>query len=264
MTDLRDDDQDDEQVDGQAIDALALLGPNRYAPELTWPALRDTCRALGVGRVVVAPPLPPDRDLARAGRRLVSLAESTAADPVRAIPLARVDPWEPSAAADAAELLDSGARGVLVHPWEDNFRINDVGLLTPLLHELRAAGAPLVVEAGFPWVAEPAQLADLARRFPSVPVVATRGGHMNMSGLSGAAMLAALRQAANLHVLTSGVYRQDWLEQVVGAVGADRVAYASHAPVFDPRLEFLRPRALPEPATRQAVLAATATRLFER
>lgn len=256
MTDVRGDEP--------TIDALALLGPNRYAPELTWRALSETCRTLGVGRVVVAPPQPPDRDLARAGRELVALAENTAADPVRAIPLVRVDPWEPSAAADAAELLGSGARGVLVHPWEDNFRINDVGLLAPLLHELRAAGAPLVVEAGFPWVAEPPQLADLARRFPAVPVVATRGGHMNMSGLSGAAMLAALRRADNLSVLTSGVYRQDWLEQVVATVGADRVAYASHAPVLDPRLEVLRPRALPEPGTRRAVLAATAARLFER
>jgi len=253
----------DPQSAERAMDALALLGPNRYAPELTWPALRDTCSALGVDRVVVAPPLPPDRDLARAGRELVSLAEGTADGPVRAVPLVRIDPWEPSAAADAAELLGSGARGVLVHPWEDNFRANDVDLLAPLLREVRAAGATLVVEAGFPWVAEPAQLAELARRFPAVPVVATRGGHMNMSGLSGGAMLAALRRADNLHVLTSGVYRQDWLEQVIGAVGADRVAYASHAPVFDPRLEVLRPRALPDQAARLAVLAATAIRLFE-
>ncbi|WP_028922077.1 amidohydrolase family protein [Pseudonocardia acaciae] len=270
------------------VDACVFLGRSRYGGELTLPSATEQAAALGVRTLVATAAAPPDRDLPAATARLLDAAASsphspaglegrssvgrhpigagradtTTTGPVRIAVLARVDPWEPGAVRAARDALAAGAVGLFLHPWEETFRINDHELLGPLMRLLAEAGKPVVAEAGFPWVSEPAQLADLAARHPDVAVVGTRGGHMNMSGLSGQTALRALRAAPNLHLLTSGVYRQDWLRSVVDELGAERLCYGSLAPVLDPRLELARPSAFPEPAVRDQLLSGTATRLF--
>lgn len=243
------------------VDACVYLGRSRYGGELAPASAIAEATELGVRTILATPAAPPDRDLAAATAGLLRVAGENSG-PVRLAVLARVDPWEPGALDAAERALDAGAVGIFLHPWEETFRINDHDLLGPLLRLLATAGKPVVAEAGFPWVSEPAQLADLAARHPEVRVVGTRGGHMNMSGLSGQTALRALRAAPNLHLLTSGVYRQDWLQGVVDELGADRLCYGSLAPVLEPRLELLRPAAFPEPARGQ-LLSGTATRLFD-
>jgi predicted TIM-barrel fold metal-dependent hydrolase len=241
------------------VDACVLVGRSRFGGGVELDTAAAEAAELGVHTLIAAAAMPPDRDLASATERLLRAAGSSAL-PVHVGVLARIDPWEPGAAESAERALSAGAVGLFLHPWEETFRVNDHALLGPLLRT--AAGKPVVVEAGFPWLAEPAQLADLAVRHPDVPIIATRGGHMNMSGLSGQTALRALRAAPNLHVLTSGVYRQDWLNGVVAELGAERVCYGSLAPIMEPPMELLRPNALPEHA-RELVLGGNASRLFK-
>lgn len=244
-------------------DGLVLVGPSRYADSHPWAEAAARARAAGIARVVCAPAMPPDRDLDAANRRLLDVQQRGADDEPEAVALARVDPRDGDPAACAARALDAGARGVFLHPWEETFQVTDTVLLEPVMAVARAREVPVVVEAGFPWLAEPAQVGRLAARFPDVTLVATRGAHMNMSGLSGEAALRALRRNANLHVTTSGVYRQDWLEAVLDAVGAQRLVFASLSPVLDVRLELTRVEALEVTAeTRAALLWGNAARLF--
>lgn len=243
------------------VDACVFLGPSRFGGGLDASEAAAQAAGLGVGTLVAVAAMPPDRDLAAATSRLLETAGAELL-PTRLAVLARVDPWEKDAAATAEHALAAGAVGLFLHPWEETFRVNDHALLAPLLELLAWTERPLVVEAGWPWLAEPGQLADLARRTPEVPVLATRGGHMNMSGLSGQTAFQALATAPNLSVLTSGVYRQDWLEQVVGELGPERLLYGSLAPVLDPRLELLRPSALADDAARELVLGGNALRMF--
>jgi predicted TIM-barrel fold metal-dependent hydrolase len=243
------------------VDACVLVGRSRFGGELTLVSAARQAGDLGVHTLIVTSAAPADRDLPGATERLLRAAAATGLA-VRVEVLARVDPWEPDAVGAAERALAGGAVGVFLHPWEETFRINEHALLDPLLRLLAAEGRPVVVEGGYPWVSEPAQLADLAVRHPEVPVVATRGGHMNMSGLSGQTALRALRAAPNLRVLTSGVYRQDWLAGVVDELGAERLCYGSLAPVLEPRMELLRPAALTDPVARDLVLAGNATQLF--
>lgn len=246
------------------VDACVFLGPSRYGRDgkgLDPGAAAAQAAELGVDVLVAAAAMPPDRDLAAATAHLLEAAASGTL-PTRLAVLARVDPWEKDAADVAERALAAGAVGVFAHPWEETFRVNDHALLAPLTAMLAGSGRPLVVEAGWPWLAEPGQLADLARRAPEVPIVATRGGHMNMSGLSGQTAFQALATAPNLSVMTSGVYRQDWLEQVIADLGAERLLYGSLAPALDQRLEILRPTALVDEAARTAVLGGNAVRLF--
>jgi predicted TIM-barrel fold metal-dependent hydrolase len=52
------------------------------------------------------------------------------------------------------------------------------------------------------------------------------------------------------------------LAGVVAELGRERLCYGSLAPVMEPRMELLRPRALADPEVRHLVLSGNATRLF--
>ncbi|MGH3098101.1 MAG: amidohydrolase family protein [Streptosporangiales bacterium] len=246
-------------------DALAYLGTSRYGGSQDWPTLSAQARAMGITRVVCAPAMPADRDLGSANERLIDRAVRPAENDVELVALARVDPWEPGAAGLADGTLTAGSAGLFLHPWEETYAVTRTDVLAPLMSVAERHGVPVVVEAGFPWLAEPAQVGRLASCFPAVPIVATRGGHMNMSGLSGDVALRALRQNPNLYVTTSGVYRRDWLGSAIAEVGSSRFLYASLAPTLDARLELARARALHLPAAAMTqVLRENAAELFSR
>ena len=62
---------------------------------------------------------------------------------------------------------------------------------------------------------------------------------------------------------TAGVYREDFLENVVERFGADRLLFASGYPLLDMRFEILRGRWLHvDEAARDAVLGGNAADLL--
>ena len=208
--------------------------------------------AAGVDRAVVCPPRARGHGYDIANERV---AELCSAHPDRLVPFARVDPLAPGAASHV-----KGARGLFLHPWEDAFRINDPEV------DAVVDGVPVIVATGYPFVSEALQVAELARRHPETTFVATNGAQINISGLGQDDALIALDACPNLVVQTSGVYREDFLEGVVGRFGAERLLYASAWPRFDPRLELLRVQWAPafDAAAREAILGANAVRLLLR
>jgi predicted TIM-barrel fold metal-dependent hydrolase len=125
------------------------------------------------------------------------------------------------------------------------------------------AGVPVVIAAGIFARSEPLQVAELAAATPSVPVVMTSGGQINISGLSMVDAWEALLRNPNLFVMTNGEYRQDYIERLAGDLGAERVLFASSAPEFDVRFEVARIRsARTTAAAREAIEHGNAARLF--
>jgi predicted TIM-barrel fold metal-dependent hydrolase len=116
-------------------------------------------------------------------------------------------------------------------------------------------GAPVVVATGLFAQSEPLQVAELAATTPSVTVVMTSGGQINISGLSMVDAWQALTSTPNLSVLTNGEYRQDYIERLATDLDPARVLFASFAPVHDARFEVAR--------IRSARLTAEARRLIE-
>jgi predicted TIM-barrel fold metal-dependent hydrolase len=91
----------------------------------------------------------------------------------------------------------------------------------------------------------------------------THGGQINISGLGQADAMHVLRTCPNVSIETSGVYRQDFLEDVVAELGAARVLFGSNSPRMDPRLEVQRVRwARLAEADKALVLEGNARRLF--
>jgi uncharacterized protein len=220
------------------VDSLAYVGDSIFGGSTDAAAVLAALDASGVDRAVVAPAKPPGYHLGPAND---AVARAVAGGGGRLTGIARVDPL---LGADACRELERaldelGLRGLLLHPWEETFRISDARV-DPVVAVARERDVPVVVAAGHPFVSEALQVAALARRFPEVTFVGTNGLQLNISGLGQTDAELALEQAENLLLQTAGVYREDFLEGVVRRFGARRVLWASAYPLFDPRLEVRR------------------------
>jgi predicted TIM-barrel fold metal-dependent hydrolase len=191
-------------------------------------------------------------------------AEAVSGSGGRLTGVARVDPLlGDQACAELERALETlGLRGLFLHPWEETFRIADP-CVTPVVGVAQRHGVPVIVAAGYPWLSEALQVAALARRFPDVTFIATNGLQLNISGLGQIDAELAVADNDNLLIQTSGVYREDFLEGIVGRFGAHRVLYASGYPYFDPRLEIRRVQwaALSEP-DKATILGGNAAAVF--
>jgi len=222
------------------IDALMLLGENRFGRTLTVDEARTLADELGLDGIVAA----------------------AAASAGRIIPLGRIDPLEGDRAVREAErcIRELSCAGLFLHPGEEAFPVR---LARPVVEAAAGMGVPVVIATGHFSLSEPLQIAELARDVPDIPVVMTNGGQINISGLSMVDAWLALTSTPNLHVLTNGEYRQDFIERLATELDHRRVLYASFAPVFDPRFELARIRsARLGDAARAAMEHDNAERLF--
>lgn len=243
------------------VDSLTFLGGSLYGPGVGVDDLLRTLDGAGIDRAVAVPAKPRGYHLGPAND-LVAAAAAT--QPDRLTGFARVDP---NLGEDAVAELERcfgtlGLAGLFLHPWEETFRVS-APYVDRVMRVAREHARPVIVASGYPFVSEGLQVGELARRFADVQIVATNGGQLNMSGLGQTDVELALQANANLAVQTAGVYREDFLENVVRRFGADRLLFASASPVYDARLELLRGRWMhvPEDA-RAAVLGGNAARIL--
>jgi predicted TIM-barrel fold metal-dependent hydrolase len=132
----------------------------------------------------------------------------------------------------------------------------------PVLEVAADAGVPVVVAIGLFAKSEPLQVAEVAATSPSVPVVMTSGSQISISGLAMVDVWRALTSTPNLHVLTNGEYRQDYIERLANELNPARVLFASFAPVFDPISKSRIRSARLSDAARRAIEHDNAVRLF--
>ena len=242
------------------VDVITFLGQSLFGYGQSADELLARLDSVDVERAVICPIKPRAYHLSAAN----DLVGDAAARQTRFIPLARVDPnLEDDAVRELERAVGTlGARGLFLHPWEETFRVSDPRL-DPLLTRCLDLHVPVMVATGYPWVSEAAQVGELARRFPSVPIVMTHGGQINISGLGQADAFAVLQRHPNVHIDTSGVYRQDFLEDVATQLGPERLLFGSNSPRMDIRLEVQRVRWLTvDDASRELVLGGNARRVL--
>lgn len=162
----------------------------------------------------------------------------------------------------AEALDDPWWRALLLAPGPPGLGLADAAVLEALEWP-EAEMLPVVVECGLEGFSRPAHLRALLDRLPPRPVVLTHGGQLNISGghLEAAAELFRLYPQTLLE--TSGIYRQDWLESMLAAIGPGRILYGSGFPRMDEEMELARVTALPAgPEARGAMLGGNAARVF--
>lgn len=242
------------------IDALVYLGTSRFGYELHAQELVDNLDHEEISAALVAPTHRPDHDFDLANN---DIARTAAKFGGRLLPMARVDPWDGELALRQVNraIEEFGARGLLLHPAEEYFRINSPRVL-PLARRAAELGVPIVVATGYQGFSEPVQMTQFAKACPEVPVILTNGGQFNISGLAQTDAGLAL-QLPNVYVHTSGVYRDDWISLVVSMFGAERILFASAAPIMDFRYELKRVQLAHVPDEAKALmLEGNVTRLF--
>jgi predicted TIM-barrel fold metal-dependent hydrolase len=242
-------------IDGLAFSGESLFGRSQKPEELF--AKLD---AGSVDGVVLTPHRSPDYLIPPANDVIATIVSE---DPRRRRQLGRIDPNHRDALAETRRCIEElEVAGFYLNPREEAFAIN--GRRAQRVFEVIAeSGLPVVVETGVPWCSEPLQVADIASKYPSLPIVMTNGGQLNISGLGQAEAYTALDRCDNLAIQTTGVYRQDFLERCITLYGAHRVMFASLSPHFDLGYEMLRVLGASSSATdRAAVLGGTAKSLF--
>lgn len=245
-----------------AVDFNVMLGTSIQGYRLEASELLEEMDRLGMRSAVLVPVRPAGYDYHAASRHV---AEVRDLHPDRFYAFGRVDARLESAAAEAERCLDAmKLEGIFVHPWEDAISIASEQF-DPVANVCQRRGVPLLVASGYPMVSEALQVASLARRWPQLTIVMTNGGHINISGLGQRSAWLALESLDNLYITTSGVYRQDFLEEVVDKLGAGKLLFASQAPLFD--LDFELHRVLWAHITEESrarVLGGNARKLLGR
>lgn len=158
--------------------------------------------------------LPNDRVLAWAGQ-----------SDGRLVPYCRLDPAD-DPVGEAERCLALGARGIKLHPRAQAFGFGD-GAAAAIFAVARDGGVPILIHAGR-GMPPMDPLAELALRFPEVPLVLAH------AGIAGQGMFAS-KLAAHPAVLydTSAFAAIDVVE-LFARVPAERIVFASDSPYGQP------------------------------
>src|SRR5919199_3633391 len=127
------------------VDALAYVGPSLFGYGQSYEELTDRMDRAGIDFSVIAPARPIDYHLGPANDLVVALQSR---HPDRVAGLVRVDPNRTDAADEARRGLARGLRGVLLHPREEVYAVNDARV-DPVMAVCADHGVPVVV-AGRP------------------------------------------------------------------------------------------------------------------
>ena len=216
---------------------------------------------LEIDMALVCPLKPVSYDLGKANRDLASEVNKHES---RLVGAARIDPWQPDAAQMLRWCVESlDIRLLYLNPWEETFRA-DIVQVDEILAVASEINIPVLISTGYPWLSEALQVGKLAARWPTVPIIMTNGGQINISGLGQANVTMALRKSPNLYFDTAGVYRQDFIEEMVEEFSGERVLFGSGAPYFDQEYELKRIQiAKFDRNNQQAVFYGNAHRLLD-
>jgi len=219
------------------FDAHVYLGKSINGYSLSIEELLASMDELGITRSVICPVQPFNYHLEPENDRIAAAVEENGQ---RFVGFCRIDPRQGKSALQELERsISVGLRGLLLHPWEEGYPVNsrDCVRLVALAAEI---GFPILLEAGYPWVSHVSQTADLCYQVPQATVMMSHGGQLNISGMARADVFTALAKLANLLIHTSGVYRQDFIEEVIERFGVGRVIFGSTFPVMDQHFELQR------------------------
>ena len=173
--------------------------------------------------------------------------------------MACANPWfDHAAVAELRRALEAGLMGVMIHPEYQGFRLND-SLVNPLLEVAAEFDVPVYAHTGSAGIAEPLQLVDLARRFPSIQFIM---GHAGASDYFSDAV-RAMEFTDNLWLETSRNGPCNFLTFDKAGL-MDRVVFGSGAPEYAPAVEIEVFRdTIPDAHKQRAVFSANIHRLYK-
>lgn len=172
--------------------------------------------------------------------------------------LAVANPWYGDAAVDALRrAFDEGLVGLYINPMRQGFRLTE-SLLDPLLETCARYNRPVYSPIGTPVCSMPFQLAEVARRFPSVSFIMGHGAYPDFWY----DVLPAMTQSPNILVETS-CQAGAIIQLVLDTLGPDRAVFGSGYPRSEPTVEIEKlTRLAMSDKGREEVMCANARALW--
>ena len=214
----------------ELVAAMARAGIDRAillaAAQEKIPSIPKAGTALLRGCLRVEPLRIPVYRIARKNKRLKPFVrpdndfvlEAAKQHPDRFVPFAFLNA---SLGAEAHEEFDrviaAGARGVKLHTWLHDYRINDA---LPLLERCQERGLPVLVHLG---LGPPEDVAEVVDKLPNLNLILAHGGIPHFEKLW---RLPRVRFDVALPALCS----EATVRRMLAAVGPDRVLFGSDAP----------------------------------
>ena len=218
------------------FDANVFVGESVYNNSLTIEKLKSLMKDSGVEKAIIRPLKPLDLDLDRANKNIGNIQKKND----NLIGFGRINPLLKDAATHTKKALNEyGLKGIHLHPWEENYRINS-DVVDKVMEVIAEEQVPVYISAGYPAVSHPLQVQDLLERYPEVTAILTHGGQQDVSGLSFDDALLLADETKNVIFDISGVYRRDFIELLVEHAGADRVVFGSCTPYMNMQFEVTR------------------------
>ncbi len=244
------------------VDGLTMLGTSINGYRLQAEELLASMDFNGIDNSVIVPVQPKTYRL-EPQNEVLAVTQRRYHD--RFIGFCRVDPRQGEDAITELRrcVLQLGLRGLMLHPMEEGYTINE-DYVVRLVREAGSLGVPVIIAAGYPWMAHASQIRSVAERAEEAAIIMSHGGQINISGLAQADAFLAMETCGNLHIGTNGVYRQDFLEECIDAFGSERVLFTSMSPVFDQGFELDRARSVKMVEDRRpSMLGGNMMRLLE-
>jgi predicted TIM-barrel fold metal-dependent hydrolase len=244
------------------VDGLTILGTSINGYQLKAEGLLASMNSNGIEKSVVAPVQPKTYRLEPENE---AIAVTQLRYPDRLISFCRVDPRQGEGAVTELRrcVLQLGLKGLMLHPMEEGYTITEDHVVR-LVKEAGSLGIPVIVAAGYPWVAHALQIRSVAEQAEEATIIMSHGGQINISGLAQADAFLAMETCSNLSIGTNGVYRQDFLEECIDAFGPERVLFTSMSPVFHQGFELDRVNSVKmEESARPSVLGGNIIRILE-
>jgi predicted TIM-barrel fold metal-dependent hydrolase len=244
------------------VDSLTILGTSINGYRLEAEELLDSMDANGIDKSVIVPVQPKTYRL-EPQNGVIAVVQARYPD--RFIGFCRIDPRQRQDAVTELRrcVLQLGLKGLMLHPMEEGYTINEDHVVH-LVKEAGSLGVPVIVAAGYPWVAHASQIRSLAEQTRDTTIIMSHGGQINISGLAQVDAFLAMERCSNLCIGTNGVYRQDFLEESVEAFGPERLLFTSMSPEFHQGFELDRVNSIKmEESNRSSVLGGNIIRILE-
>jgi predicted TIM-barrel fold metal-dependent hydrolase len=153
----------------------------------------------------------------------------------------RVDPWDTDG---TLKLLDEytkkkWCRAVYLHPWAENFRINEP-VTSYIFQYADRAKIPVMVEAGYPWMSHISQIGKVAEKYQKARILVTNAGQLDLSGFSLADVTYIFKKHKNLYLGTANAAAAEWLADMIDNTAEGSVIFQSNWPDNDVHMELFR------------------------
>jgi predicted TIM-barrel fold metal-dependent hydrolase len=220
------------------IDFHTYVGNSLFGIGLTVEDLMIDLNRLGFDRAVLLPFKPQDYHFEPENDRIAAVVKE---HPDRFYGFGRVDPWRGEEAVREVGRIfeDLKLNGLFINPVEEQCPLTS-GVVNAVIKKAAVYKKPVMIAGGHVRVAHPRQMEYLAQLFPHVTFVVTSGGQINISGIMMADAEEMLTCCENVIMETSGIYRRDFIERMVGTIGAGRIVFGSGMPYYNREFELER------------------------